>query len=151
MQKCYSNERNGFMLPIYKDTGFGLTIYQRNNTHSSPHLHRSVEFVYVNEGELAIGVGQNLYQMEKGDFAVIFPDIIHHYQVFSSEKSTACYILASPNLATGFGMELQNLSPKQPVVKKRLLHPDIKYAVNAMYKEFAKDNEKQNLTNLTKE
>ena len=139
------------MLPFYKDTGVGLTIYQRNNTHSSPHLQRAVEFVYVTEGELAIGVGQNLYAMEKGDFAVVFPDIIHHYQVFTLEKSTACYILASPNLASGFGMELQNLSPRQPVVKKRKVHPDIKFAVNALYKEFAKDNEKQNLTNLTKE
>jgi AraC-like DNA-binding protein len=139
------------MLPIYKDTGFGLTIYQRINTHSAPHLHRSVEFVYVTEGELAIGVGQNLYPMEKGDFAVIFPDIIHHYQVFSSENSSACYILASPNLAAGFGQELQTLSPRQPVVKKKSLHPDVKYAVNALYKEFAKGNEKQNLSDLSKE
>ena len=26
-------------------------------------------------------MGQELYHMEEGDFAVIFPDVIHHYQL----------------------------------------------------------------------
>lgn len=139
------------MLPIYKDTARGLTIYQRKSVHSAPHLHRAIEFVYVTEGELAIGVGQNLYAMKKGDFAVVFPEMVHHYQVFSEGDNRATYILASPNLATGYQNEIMNLSPLEPVIVKKNVHSDIKYAVNAICKEFADGMEEQDITELSKD
>lgn len=139
------------MLPIYKDNGVGLTIYQRKSVHSAPHLHRAVEFVYVTEGELAIGVGQNLYAMQKGDFAVVFPEMVHHYQVFSDGDNRATYILASPNLATGYQNEISNLSPLEPVICKRNVHSDIIYAVKAICGEFASGLERQDIKDLTKD
>lgn len=35
---------------------------------------------------MEIGMGQELFHMDEGDFAVIFPDVIHHYQVFEKGK-----------------------------------------------------------------
>ncbi len=139
------------MLPIYKDIGLGLTIYQRKSTHSAPHLHRAIEFVYVTQGSLAIGVGQNLYPMEKGDFAVVFPEMVHHYQVFSKEESRAIYILTSPNLAQGYMNEISNLSPKEPVITKKKVHKDIIYAVKAICSEFADGQENQDIAQLSKD
>jgi AraC-like DNA-binding protein len=139
------------MLPIYEETGFGLTIYQKPCTHSAPHLHRSIEFVFVTKGELAIGVGQNLYQMNEGDFALVFPETVHHYQVFAEGINTACYILASPGFAPAFQSELLNLCPKEPVIPKEMLHPDIKFAINAICEEFASGKEKQSLDELSKQ
>lgn len=55
-----------------------------------------MELVSVTEGTLEIGVGTELYHMEKGDFALVFPELIHHYQVFNSESCKAIYALASP-------------------------------------------------------
>ena len=46
-----------------------------------PHLHEAIEIVYVTDGCIESGVGQELYHMEKGDFAIVFPNVIHHYQV----------------------------------------------------------------------
>ncbi len=37
-------------------------------------------------------MGQELYHMEEGDLAVIFPDVIHHYQVFSTGENKAVYL-----------------------------------------------------------
>ena len=138
------------MLPVYKDSAFGLTIYQRKSTHSAPHLHRAIEFVYVTEGSLAIGVGQNLYAMEKGDFAVVFPEMVHHYQVFSEGDNRAIYILASPNLAQAYQTEISTLSPKEPVIIKKKVHKDIVYAVKAICSEFAMGQESQDIAELTK-
>lgn len=139
------------MLPVYKDSAFGLTIYQRKSVHSAPHLHRSIEFVYVTEGTLAIGVGQNLYPMEKGDFAVVFPEMVHHYQVFSEGDNRAVYILASPNLAQAYQSEMANLSPREPVIVKKKVHKDIVYAVKAICSEFAEGQESQDIAQLSKD
>lgn len=43
-------------------------------------------------------MGQELYHMEEGDFAVIFPDVIHHYQVFSPGENKAVYLWAKPGI-----------------------------------------------------
>jgi len=38
----------------------------------------ALEIVCVTNGTLELGVGQELYHMEKGDIGFVFPDIIHH-------------------------------------------------------------------------
>lgn len=53
-----------------------------------------MEIVCVTKGTLELGVGQELYHMETGDIGVVFPDVIHHYQVFSSEVNEAVLINA---------------------------------------------------------
>ena len=42
-------------------------IYRVSKTakHVSPHLHNALEIVHVREGTLELGVGQELYHMEK--------------------------------------------------------------------------------------
>ena len=66
------------MFPVYEEKKKNLHIHLRTLAHASPHLHNSIEFIYITEGTLELGMGQELYHMEEGDFAVIFPDVIHH-------------------------------------------------------------------------
>ena len=84
------------MLPIYEKIENSLEIYHQNSCHIPPHLHKSLECVYITEGTLELGICQELYHMEKGDFAIVFPDLIHHYQVFCPQKSTAVYLFCQP-------------------------------------------------------
>lgn len=74
------------MKPIYEENEETLEIAEQISCHIPPHLHKSMELVSVTEGTLEIGVGTELYHMEKGDFALVFPELIHHYQVFNSES-----------------------------------------------------------------
>ena len=83
------------MFPVYEEKQKNLHIHLRTSAHASPHLHNSIEFIYITEGTLELGMGQELYHMEEGDFAVIFPDVIHHYQVFSPGENKAVYLWAS--------------------------------------------------------
>ena len=120
------------MKPIYEENEETLEIAEQISCHIPPHLHKSMELVSVTEGTLEIGVGTELYHMEKGDFALVFPELIHHYQVFSSESCKAIYALASPLLAPSYTKELQQFCPVNPVIPAQEVHPDINYALRSM-------------------
>lgn len=122
------------MIPIYEKTEDTFEVFHKRSSHISPHLHKSLEMVYVTKGSLELGIGEELYHMEEGDFAIVFPDIIHHYQVFDSGKCTGIYVLASPALGGVFTSTLQQYCPDYPIIKKEFLHPDISYAVHSLFK-----------------
>lgn len=120
------------MFPVYKEKKKNLHIHLRTLAHASPHLHNSIEFIYITEGTLELGMGQELYHMEEGDLAVIFPDVIHHYQVFSPGENKAVYLWAKPVLTGQFADIIQNSCPEDPVIKKEQVHPDIVNAVRCL-------------------
>lgn len=121
------------MLPTYTIKEDSFEIYHKNSSHNSPHLHKSLECVYITAGSLELGIGEELYHMEQGDFAVVFPDVIHHYQVFDTGNSTAIYILASPTLSGVFSSTLQQYCPEYPIIKKENVHPDITNSVFSLF------------------
>ena len=55
------------MFPVYEEKKKNLHIHLRTLVHASPHLHNSIEFIYITEGTLELGMGQELYHMEEGD------------------------------------------------------------------------------------
>lgn len=70
--------------------------------------------------------------MEKGDFAVVFPNMIHHYQVFDTGENKALYIMVSPKLIPNYMEELQKNCPETPVICKDELHSDIAKAMKSL-------------------
>lgn len=114
------------MFPVYEEKKENLHFRSKTSRHASPHLHNSIEFIYITEGTLELGMGQELYHMDKGDFAVIFPDVIHHYQVFSPGINRAWYLWAGMTLTGQFADTLQKSCPDNPVITSKNLHPDIR-------------------------
>ena len=60
-------------------------IYRVSKTakHVSPHLHNALEIVHVREGTLELGVGQELYHMEKElPFSIPFNLFIYDFYFF---------------------------------------------------------------------
>ena len=49
----------------FKETKEEVYAAQRVSKHVSPHLHNALEIVCVTEGTLEMGVGKELYHMEK--------------------------------------------------------------------------------------
>ena len=119
------------MLPLYEDMQDNLKILQKKSSHIPPHLHKTLECVYVTEGTLALGVGSELFSMEKGDFAIVFPDLIHHYQVFDTKRSMGRYLFFSPTLSGTYLTDLQQFCPANPVIKSNNVHPDVIYALKS--------------------
>ncbi len=100
--------------------------------HVSPHLHHALEIVCVTEGALELGVGEELYHMETGDVGLVFSDMIHHYQVFSTGINKADYILVPPSVTGIFADKIQNSAPECPIVKAEQLEPDVYQAIHAI-------------------
>ncbi|MDD6714868.1 MAG: AraC family transcriptional regulator [Firmicutes bacterium] len=124
------------MFPLFSKNPDSLDIYYRKSGHISPNLHQQIEFVYILYGTLALGIGTELFQMEKGDFAVIFPGQIHHTQVFDDpENCASMYLLAPPQLAGSFQEVLKTKVPVSPLIKACDVHEDIRYALHALYRD----------------
>ncbi|MFR2719816.1 MAG: cupin domain-containing protein, partial [Ruminococcus sp.] len=123
------------MQPLYRESKKHYEIFLTKAKHDPPHLHKSVEFVYVIEGTLEIGVGKELYHMEKGDFAIVFPEVIHHYQVFDPIPGKVVYLMLDPAYTGSYLSYLQQYCPENPVIKEKELHEDITYAMNSLWKQ----------------
>ncbi len=63
------------MKPIYEENEETLEIAEQISCHIPPHLHKSMELVSVTEGTLEIGVGTELYHMEKRRFCTCISGI----------------------------------------------------------------------------
>ena len=88
------------------------------------HMHVSTEFIYINEGALQLDFPSGSEILNKGDFAVIFPYVIHGYTTL---KEPLDYSLAicSKELTSSFNDALFNKIPKLAVVKAEQLPPDV--------------------------
>lgn len=128
------------MIPLFEEKKESLRLIHKNSKHVPPHLHNAIEFVYVTEGTLEFGVAEKLYHMEQGDFAIAFPEVIHHYQVFSQGKSKAIYVSALPSLSGPFQEDMQKYCPENPVIKAKDVHADILNAIETLKKEKAKNS-----------
>lgn len=113
------------MLLVYENKTEGVSAEWKKTVHFPPHLHEAIEVVYVTEGNIELGVGQELYHMDEGDFAIVFPNVIHHYQVFRKEENKVIYLYLEPSMSPVYYKDLQTYSPKNPVVKKEKVHPDV--------------------------
>ena len=103
------------MLLVYENKDKGISAEWKKTVHMPPHLHEAIEVVYVTNGNIALGVGMELYNMDEGDFAIVFPNVIHHYQVFDEKENKAIFLYIDPAVLSGFLKELQIYSPKNPV------------------------------------
>lgn len=122
----------GLMHLQYKNTNKSIQTVSKTARHAGPHLHNTLELIYMLDGTLELGVGQELYHMETGDIGIVFPDIIHHYQVFGNDPHKIyCVNLAADRLGV-FSEELQNFAPVCPVIPGKNLGEEISYALFRM-------------------
>jgi len=130
IDKCCKGEY--FMQLKYVDTKEEIIAVNKKSKHIEPHLHNALEIVCVTSGTLELGVGQELYHMEKGDIGFVFPDIIHHYQVLTLGVNKATYLIASPFTIGKFAEIMQSMAPEYPVIKADKVEPEVYRVINAI-------------------
>lgn len=123
------------MILTYENRNTEIALERKKSIHVPPHLHESIEMVFVTEGSVELGVGRELYHLEKGDFGIVFPNMIHHYQVFGTGRNRAVYLFAEPTFFSSYVEDLQSSCPKIPVIKKENVSPDIEYVINQLVKQ----------------
>ncbi len=124
----------------YESIPNNLEIYYQPARHFKPHIHDLVEIVYVLQGTYEIGMDEELYHMEKGDLAVIFPGKIHHAQCFGDQNIGAVmHLLVNLTLTGVFAQKLSDTQPEQPVVPALQVDPDVNYCLRRLYREYGRD------------
>lgn len=122
------------MYPTYEMRSKEIAYEYKDSVHLPPHLHEAIEVVYVTKGSVELGVGKELYHLNEGDLGIVFPNIIHHYQVFAEGENKAIYLFMEPSLFAGFLNDLQLYCPENPVITKNDLQNDIVSAVKMLTK-----------------
>lgn len=123
------------MVSTYDENVDKLHVVHKISHHLPPHMHDTPEFIYVTNGTLELGVEQKFFHMEKGDFAIVFPNIVHHYQVFSKEINSAVYVYSPLNMVGKFADTLMEYSPKNPVIQGRKVRPDVVNAIKSLVED----------------
>lgn len=118
------------MIPIYEESADHLQIVEQKSTHIPPHLHQSIEIILVSKGGLVAGTGIDLFDMHKGDLCIIFPNLIHHYQIFSPGENRHITLLASPSYFGSYAELLRTCEPENPVIPAEKIHPNVAYALD---------------------
>jgi AraC-like DNA-binding protein len=137
------------MLPLYHENQDALQIEEIPSVHFSPHLHQSIEIVYITKGTLELGTGIDLFHMNTGDLGIIFPGQIHHYQVFDTRECRAVHLLASPSSFGAYQEILLTRAPVNPVIPASQVHPDTLYALRRLQQDFeAPESEKTSPSEL---
>ena len=107
------------MLLVYENRNTGVSAEWKKPVHVPPHLHEAIEVVYVTDGEIELGVGQELFHMDEGDFAVVFPNVIHHYQVFGEKENKVIFLYLEPTLFPSYYRGIADIQPEEPGCKKK--------------------------------
>ena len=131
------------MKPLYESFDDDIELYEREPKHTPPHLHGFLELTYIEEGTLEMGVGQNLFHMEKGDLAIVFPGQIHHSQVFDTKKGKNLCLIASPSYVEIFRNVLTEYEAENPVISRDKIHPDVMYSFKGICDEIKSVNQNQ--------
>lgn len=132
-------------MPVsYEDHREPCIIFEITSRHFPPHIHQHIECLLLLSGTLELGIGQDFFHMEKGDFALVFPDLIHHYQVFEKGRRRSIFLLADPAYTGSEKLLASKKCPENPVIRAADLHPDIRYAL----RELLNEKDQENLTEV---
>ena len=69
------------MFPVYEEKNEESPYSSADLSPCFTHLHNSIEFIYITEGTLELGMGQELYHMEEGDVSGLDGQRSGHQQV----------------------------------------------------------------------
>ena len=123
----------------YEEHRRRFIVLNKRSENVSMHIHKHFEMILVTAGTLELGIGQEWFHMEKGDFAIVFPELIHQYRVPEKGKRRSIYILAdlNPDGETPGSEDplFQHQCPQDPVISAQQVHPDILYAVKQLSRE----------------
>ena len=124
---------------VYEDTKEEILAVERKAKHQPSHLHQSMEIVYVMKGSLELGVGLELFHMEEGDIGLVFPDVIHHCQVFSEQYNEVLHINVPTRTLGTYEELLKRKTPVYPVIKSGEFPLEIYQAIRSMKGTAPKD------------
>jgi AraC-like DNA-binding protein len=95
-----------------------------------------MEMLYVVNGTIAVSIHNLSKELKEGDFAIIFPNTIHSYEL--NKTNTPCRILltvCSLKLTNNFFKKITSNYPLDPFIPSEKLHENVGFAMTEIEKE----------------
>jgi len=122
--------------PFYEIRKADLTVKHNNYEVNFPsHFHKYIELLYVYDGVQHIRIDDTNYCVNKGELAVIFPDIVHSYFKGGEKKADELLIMCAPSLLGSLFPNLKNYKPSNPIVSKENINEEVFFALNHLSPE----------------
>lgn len=121
------------MLPIYEIRKSDLTVKHNNYELSYPeHMHKYIEIVYVYNGTQGIEIDGELYALEKGCSAIIFPDTLHSFRIVGDNESDVLILMCHPKLFGSLFPDLNNFKASLPKIQDTSICEQLEFAFNSI-------------------
>lgn len=139
------------MLPFYEYRTDLLRVEEGEGLSFPPHLHVSLELLYVRSGTMRTFIGEKEYNVCAGDIAFIFPNTVHAYEYAQNGvRAEFLMLIYNDTLSKSLQTLLHEALPQTPVISKDKIHPDIVYALHALKAEQENDRQEEVITLLIK-
>ncbi|MGB8454005.1 MAG: AraC family transcriptional regulator [Anaerocolumna sp.] len=124
------------MIPFYETSDNALRTFYTNDFSFPSHLHNSLEFLYVMGGTIRVTIHNRTKILGEGDFAVIFPNVIHSYDspapLAGPPNSRILIGICGLNLTGDFLNKVSRYYPVNPFISSDRLHENIVYAMQQL-------------------
>ncbi len=123
------------MIPFYETTDNALRTFYTTKFNFPSHLHSHLELLYVKTGEIIVTIHGETKRLREGDFAVIFPNVIHSYDSETSDTQIESRILIAIcgiNLTGEFLKKVTRYYPGNPFITSGNLHENVIYAMEQL-------------------
>lgn len=127
------------MKPFYENKLPELHIGSNSGFTFPAHLHDAVELIYIRKGYINVTINQRKCQIAAGEFAIVFPEIVHEYQSDPMEENQVLLIIFPENMFGPYLNQLKRYHPEQPFLKKNQIHADIIYALKRIEVSYEED------------
>ncbi len=124
------------MTPFYENLKDELRVFYTEDLRFPAHLHSQIELLYVESGTTLVTIHNQSRYLNKGDFAVVFPNTVHNYEAVEGEEPCRLVVaICSLELTGDFFKKLTSYSPTNPFVTYDRLHQNVSLAMLELEKE----------------
>lgn len=120
---------------FYENKSNVCSINKKTALEYAPHLHKEIEVVYMLEGQTKAYLDSEEYVLNEGDLFISFPNKVHYYNTYTTEKSFL--LIFSPSAFPDFTNFLLKNDPVCPVIKKEKMPRGISKLLEEAYESFS--------------
>ncbi|MFQ7291494.1 MAG: helix-turn-helix domain-containing protein [Monoglobales bacterium] len=118
------------MVPFYEFQSSDITvIHNQRELKYRPHIHEHIEIIYVFDKGQHINIDGINYEINAGEAAVIFPNLVHTYYRNEYRTTDQVFVICQLSLFKGLFPDLSNFRPETPIIH------NLDYAAKLAFKE----------------
>lgn len=105
------------MVPFYEFQPSDINVIRNNHELNYPsHIHEHIEIIYVFDMGQHIEIDGRTYEINKGQAAIIFPNVVHTYYRDEFRNTDQVFVLCSPALFKGLFPDFTKFHTQSPVI-----------------------------------